>query len=156
MTTAIGASFYGFLAGGAIFLIQLLLFAVSQPSEKFGHIDLPEGITFLFYGSLVGALVIGLLFWVSSLFVVFPVYLIARLLQPSALFASVVSAIIAVLPCWWFLNSPGTGNNLTWPIYMNCLSSTAVTGAVTGFMLIWLMQKKENKAQMATPRKPSD
>jgi len=156
MTTAIGANFYGFLVGGTIFLLQLLLFSVSQPFEQFRQIHLPEGIAFLFYGSLAVILVIGLLFWLSSLLVVFPAYLIARHFHPPAILTSILIAMTAVLPCWWFLDSPGVGNNLPWQIYINFLSSSALAGAVTGFMLIWLIKKKENKSEQAPPRNPSD
>ena len=156
MATAIGANIYGFSVGGAVFILQLLLFAVLSPSEDYAKSNLADGIAFLFFGFLVAALIIGLLFWISSVLVVFPAYLIANVLRPPAFLVSLVSAMIAVLPCWWFLDSPGVGSNLPQSLYLTCLSSPAITGAVTGFMLTWLIQKKENKSEMATPKKLSD
>jgi hypothetical protein len=145
MTTAIGANIFGFIAGITVFALHAILFGISQLSNIARELTLPEGILYLFVGSLAIILIIGVLFWMSSVLVVFPVYLILRTIPLPALVVSGLSACLAAMPVWFFLESPGVGNNLAVAVYSACISSPLVTGAITGYMLVRIMKKQENK-----------
>ncbi|WP_411825480.1 hypothetical protein [Luteolibacter sp. AS25] len=54
------------------------------------------------------------------------------------------------------LNSPGVGTNTPWQIYWSFLSSSLITGSITGYVLGQITTEKQNKAEMATPMKQSD
>lgn len=145
MTTAIGANIFGFIAGITVFALHAILFGISQLSIIARELTLPDGILYLFVGSLAIILIIGVLFWMSSVLVVFPMYLILRTISLPALVVSSLSACLAAMPVWFFLESPGVGNNLAVAGYSACISSPLVTGAITGYMLVRLMKKQENK-----------
>ena len=124
--------------------MHAIFVGISQQSAIVREFTLPEGIQYLFIGSLAIILILGVLFWISSVFVVFPVYLLLRTISLPALVVSGLSACLAAMPVWLFLESPGVGNNLGVAGYSACISSPLVTGAITGYMLVRLMKKQEN------------
>jgi len=150
MTTAIGANIFGFIAGITVFALHAIIFGISRHLDIAREFALPEGIQYLFVGSLVIIFILGVLFWISSVLVVFPVYLLLRMIPLPALVVSSLSACLAAMPVWLFLESPGVGKNLSMAGYSACLSSPLVTGAITGYMLVHLMKKQENKPRHAT------
>jgi hypothetical protein len=145
MTTAIGANIFGFIADITVFALHAILFGISHHSDIAREFTLPEGIQYLFVGSLAIILILGVLFWISSVLVVFPMFLLLRTIPLPTLVVSGLSACLAAMPVWFFLESPGVGNNLAVAGYSACLSSPLVTGAITGYMLVHLMKKQENK-----------
>jgi hypothetical protein len=150
MITAIGANIFGFIAGVAVFALHAILIGISKPPAIAREVTLPEAIEYLFVGSLGTILILAVLFWLSSVLVVYPAYLILRKIAPPALLVSGLSAFLAVMPVYLFLESPGVGSSLGLAWYSACLCSSLVTGAVTGYMLVHLMKTKENKSHHQT------
>lgn len=144
MTPAIGANIFGFIAGIIVFALHAIWFGISQHSDIARKFILPESIQYLLIGILAIILILGVLFWMSSALLVFPMYLILRTIPLPAFVVSCLSACLAAMPVWFFLESPGVGNNLGVSVYSACISSPLATGAITGYMLVTLMKKQDN------------
>lgn len=156
MSQSIGANIYGFIIGGSIFLVQLTLFGAHQFFNRKPQMDILTIFPWIF-GGLVGVVfVLALLFWASSVILVYPASFLFRIFQINARSGAAIGGFIAGLICWVILESPGVEGNTPWQFYYSCLTSSIITGAATGYMLGQITNKKQNKSEMATPRRPSD
>jgi hypothetical protein len=141
MRESIGATLYGFMIGGSVFLLQILLIGIYE--YLVGHINM-EPLLIAGWCIIIGmglAFIIAVLFWLSCVFVVFPASFLFRALQLSPLIAVGIGGLTGGMICWIFLGNTGYNNYLQWAVYWSCLSSSIVTGSVTSFVLCSLNKR---------------
>ncbi len=154
MSLSIGANIYGFVIGGSMFLLQLALFGMHHFLNSDPHPDVPMVILWVFLGFAMLVFALAVLFWVSSVILVYPASLVYRRLRIRAKEGGIIGCMAAGLLCWLLLKSPGLGSNMLWQFYWSCLSSSLLAGSITGYVLGKLTAEEQSKSEMATPRKP--
>jgi hypothetical protein len=135
MRLSIGACLYGFAVGGTIFLIELLAIGVFHLLNQEPAVDLLEVVPYCIVCAIGVFFLLTAIFWLACFLVVFPASFLSRAFPiPSAL-AACIGGVIAGGLCWAAMKSPGVGSNMEWSLYLACISSSLITGSVTGFML---------------------
>lgn len=135
MRLSIGACLYGFAVGGAIFHIELLAIGVFHFLSQEPAVDLLEVVPYCLACAIGIFFMLTAIFWLACFLLVYPASFLSRGFSiPSAL-AGCIGGVIAGGLCWAAMKSPGVGSNMEWSLYLACISSSLVTGSVTGFML---------------------
>ena len=145
MILSIGSNLYGFAVGGSLFCLQLIAIGLFQLSTLETQMPAVEIATFVIVGSMWMILVLAILYWLSSIFLVFPFSFLVTAFRIPAWVTGIIGASVAGSFCWFFLSSPGVGNNMHWSLSISCQTSSVITGAVTGVMLALILKKKANK-----------
>ena len=146
MILSIGANLYGFAVGSSLFCLQLIAIGIYQLSTAGSQMSAAEIATFVIAGSMWMILALAILYWLSSIVLVFPFSILVTAFRIPAWVTGTVGASVAGSLCLFFLCSLGVGNNMHWSLSISCLSSSVITGAVTGVMLALISKKKPNKA----------
>lgn len=150
MTLAVGANLYGFVVGGSLFCVQLITIGIFQffvGDTRMHGLEEPTfvfiaGISVLLIGAIGLFLVLAILFWLTSVIIVFPFSLLVKVLSVPRWLTGIIGGLIAGSLCFFFLSSPGVGDSIPLMVWISCLSSSIITGAVTGFMLSQLSINK--------------
>jgi len=99
-------------------------------------------------------LLLGILFLLSCVLIVFPASFALRVFPIAAAVAGAIGGLLAGLICWTLLSSPGVGNNMPWPVYWSCLSSSVITGVATGYRLCVMTREMKNNPRQSNPFPP--
>jgi hypothetical protein len=135
MVQSIGANLYGFVIGGSIFYFQLFLIGAFDYFTGRIQMDVPTIIVWCVMGGIWIFYNMAVLYWVSCILIVFPASFLFRAVTISASVAVGVGGVIGGAICWMLLKKYGYANFMQWPHCLTCLSSSVVTGSVTGLML---------------------
>ena len=150
MILSISANLCGFAVGGLLFCLQLIAIGLFQVSPVETQMPAVEIATFVIVGAAWMIFALAIIYWVSTITIVFPFSFLVTAFRIPAWATGMIGASAAGLSCWFFLSSPGVGNNMHWSLSISCLSSSAITGAVTGVMLALLSRKEANKTAHPT------
>jgi hypothetical protein len=150
MILSIGANLYGFAAGSSLFFLQLIAIGLFQFSNVKPQVSAAEITMFVMVGSMWMIFILAILYWLSTIVIVFPFLFLVTAFRIPAWVTGVIGASVAGSFCWFFLSRLGVADNMDWSLSISCLSSSVMTGAVTGAMLALLSKKKANKTAHRT------
>lgn len=144
MILSIGANLYGFAVGCLFFCLQLTAICIFQLSTVERLMPAAEIAMFVIVSSMWMIFVLAIFYWFSTIVIVFPFSFLVTAFRIPAWASGIIGASVAGSFCWFFLSSLSVGNNMDLCLRISCLSSSVITGAVTGFMLA-LLSTKTNK-----------
>ncbi|MGJ8635053.1 MAG: hypothetical protein ACSHX7_14150 [Luteolibacter sp.] len=133
----------GFLTGGSLLLLQALFTLFYGVFTNQVEPDVPALITWVVAILVGGVFILAVAYWISSVFIVFPVSFLFRALRISAPTGSVIGVFIAGAVIVSLVRIPGFGNSMDWPSYLFCFSSPLIIGAITGYTLAKILKEGE-------------